>query len=91
LARLVLGAKKMKIELSDTELAVLCDYGTRTNGTGGFQGLAKALYARMNKDTRELDIDDTLLGRSVRYTISYGRGGFQDSFLRPLLRRSMRL
>lgn len=83
----------MKIELSDTEWIVLLDYGTRPslNRSGGFQGLIKALYARTDKARGIMDLDDATLGKAVRCAISYGHGGFQDTFLRPLLRRTLRL
>jgi len=81
----------MTVTLNKEELAVLIDYGMRPNRSGGFQGLTKALYERVNKVTGELEITDELLGRSMRYMISYGRGGFQDSFLRPVFRRLLKL
>jgi hypothetical protein len=82
-----------RVKLNAEELAVLIDYGTRTyKDPGGFQYLIKALYARLDRGTGELDLDDNLLlGRAIRYAICYGPGGFQDSFLRPLFRRTLTL
>jgi hypothetical protein len=83
----------IEIELTPTELAVLVKYGTRPSlkKSGGFQGLIKALYIHTDTATGVMLLDDALLGKAVRYAISYGPGGFQDSFLRPLLRRTCQL
>lgn len=81
----------MKIKLNQQELAKLIDYGSRSNGSGGFQGLTRALYNKVNKETGELDLDDVLLARVMRYAKNYRQGGFQDSFLRPVFRRTLKL
>jgi hypothetical protein len=81
----------MKIKLNQHELAILIDYGSRSNGTGGFQGLTKALYNRVNKSTGELDLDEKLKERIFRYSTRYRKGGFQDSFLRPVFARTLGL
>lgn len=80
-----------RIKLTEKELAVLLDYGTRKyKHPGGFQYLVKAIFARLNQETGELDLsDNALLGRAVHHAVSYGPGGFQDTFLRPLLRRTL--
>ena len=80
-----------KIRLNERELATLIDYGRRANGTGGFQGLTRKLYDRVNKITGELELDDVLLARIIRYATSCRQGGFQDSFLRPVFRRTLNL
>jgi hypothetical protein len=80
-----------KIKINAEELAILFDYGVRSNGSGGFQYLTRLLCALVNKATGELDLTDKQLGRCVRYMINYGRGGFQDSFLRPVFRRVLKL
>lgn len=81
----------MKIQLNKNELAVLVDYGTRRNGSGGFQSLTKALYNRVNKVTGDIELDPVLLERVMRYAKKYRQGGFQDTFLRPVFGRSLRL
>lgn len=81
----------MTIILNKEELAILMDYGRRPNRSGGFQGLTKKLYDRVNKITGELELDDVLLGRIMRYAKNYRQGGFQDSFLRPVFRRTLKL
>ena len=80
-----------KIKLNADELTILFGYGKRANGSGGFQYLTRLLCARINRSTGELNLTDKQLGRCVRYMLSYGRGGFQDSFLRPVFRRVLKL
>ena len=81
----------MKVILNREELAILIDYGSRANKSGGFQNLARALYHRVNKVSGELELDDVLLARIMRYSKNYRQGGFQDSFLRPVFRRTLKL
>lgn len=81
----------MKIQLNKEELAILIDYGSRANKSGGFQNLTRALFQRVNKQTGELELDDVLLARVMRYATHYRQGGFQDSFLRPVFRRTLKL
>ena len=83
----------MKIQLSDTEREILKKYYDaviRVGRSGGFQGLTIMIYEATNA-TGELELTDAQLGRVVRYIISYGPGGFQDSFLRRVFRRVLRL
>jgi len=81
----------MKVTLNREELAILIDYGSRANKSGGFQNLARTLYNRVNKMNGELELDDVLLARIMRYSKNYRQGGFQDSFLRPVFRRTLKL
>jgi hypothetical protein len=81
----------MKIKLNEKELAILLDYGRRANKSGGFQNLARTLYNRVDAITGELELDDVLLARIVRYSKNYRHGGFQDTFLRPVFRRTLNL
>ena len=81
----------MTIQLNKDELAVLIRFGTRAYFTGGFQNLVKALYSRVNKVTGEIELEPVILERLLRYSKKYGRGGFQDTFLRPVFRRSLKL
>jgi hypothetical protein len=77
--------------LNAAELAVLIDFGGRRNLTGGFESLVKQLAALVDKATGRLELEDALLGRTIRYAVKYGTGGFQDTCLRPVLRRALRL
>lgn len=84
----------MKIQLNANELAVLIKYRhdvERVGRSGGFQGLTKLIFACTDTDTGEIDLTDEQLGKCIRYMISYGHGGFQDSFLRPVFRRVLKL
>ena len=83
----------MKIQLNKDELAVLMKYHEavqRVGRSGGFQGLTKLIH-RQTSESGEMELTDEELGRCVRYMISYGPGGFQDSFLRRVFRRVLRL
>jgi hypothetical protein len=79
----------MKIILNKAELAVLVDYGQRRNLTGGFQILTKTLYTRVAPASGELELNEVLAERIVRYMTEYKQGGFQDSFLQPVFRRHL--
>lgn len=83
----------MKIQLNKDELATLTRYYEavkRVGRSGGFQGLTKLVYQKTSL-SGEMELTDEELGRCVRYMISYGPGGFQDSFLRRVFRRVLRL
>ena len=83
----------MKIQLNKDELELLNKYYKavlRVGRSGGFQGLTKMIYQRTSQ-SGEMELTDEELGRCVRYIISYGPGGFQDSFLRRVFRRVLRL
>jgi len=83
----------MKIQLNKEEQEILIKYYKavlRVGRSGGFQGLTKLIYRKTSK-SGEMELTDEELGRCVRYMISYGPGGFQDSFLRRVFRRVLRL
>jgi hypothetical protein len=84
----------MKLQLYKDELALLIKYHRdveRVGRSGGFQGLTRLVYNNTNIETGEMELSDDQLGRCLRYMISYGAGGFQDSFLRPVFRRLLKL
>lgn len=57
------------------------------NGRGGWQTLARALAQALDANTGEIELDDELLGKAVRYA-SYAQGGFQGR-LRDAFRREI--
>ena len=84
----------LKITLNEKELEKLVEYGVRAGrarcagkACGGFQNLARTLHGLVDKCTGELVLDDILIARIIKYSENYKRGGFQDSFLRPVFGR----
>lgn len=52
-------------------------------GNGGFQSLMREMQARMQVRV-EMDLPPEIVSRLDRYSLNYGRGGFQDRLCRLL-------
>lgn len=70
--------------LTADEIAVL---RRPVNGQGGFQMLIGDLNRAVQANGVDLLLDDTLLGRTIRYA-SYAHGGFQNR-LKEAIRRNL--
>jgi hypothetical protein len=78
--------------LNAVELALVRDYGTRRNLTGGFETLAKVIYAHTNNLTGKCELTEPMILRIRHYTNpDYRQGGYQDTCLRPAFRRHLNL
>ena len=77
-------AKPIKLTLTGTEAAQLLEPA----GEGGQQQLADFLRDQLKGGNLDISLDDTELGKLIRYMTQYGSGGFQGrlqrAFRRPL-------
>ena len=59
------------------------------SGDGGHQQLHEEIRAQLQNGNLTIHLDDTELGRVIRYMTQYGSGGFQGrlqrAFRRPLV------
>lgn len=70
------------IILTDEEAAELLRQDPDTEKEGGFQGLFVKLQRQLDQATNELHLDDDDLERIPRYALRYGRGGWENLFIR---------
>ena len=77
-------AKPIKLTLTGTEAVQLLEPA----GEGGQQQLADFLRDQLKGGNLDISLDDTELGKLIRYMTQYGSGGFQGrlqrAFRRPL-------
>ncbi len=68
----------MNVELSDELVALL---QRPVNGRGGFQNLLRKLQGQLSGNV--LTVTEQDVERMVRYSLSYGEGGFQGRLAGP--------
>jgi hypothetical protein len=73
---------KMRVILTVEELAELDRQEPATKARRGWQGLIVGLQQRVNRFTREIDLDERALERIPRYAFDYKRGGWQGRLMR---------
>jgi hypothetical protein len=67
--------------LNEDEMALLFTQEPSTRTDGGFQSLMVALQEATNRETREIELSDSLLERIQRYAFQYGNGGWESRLL----------
>jgi hypothetical protein len=67
--------REFRAELNAQEAEALM---RKVNGTGGFQGLLRALQKGFDRRTGTLTLTADQIERINRYTQQYGAGGFED-------------
>lgn len=76
------GIKSAKIKLSKAEYAELKKQDPSKNSRGGFQSFLINLQNRVNKNTLEIELNQTDLARIEKYKSDPKAGGFQSRFLK---------
>ena len=66
------------VRLTADEIAALDEQEPFTANDGGYQGLLVKLQQQLDRNTNDLQLNDTDLDRIPRYAYDYRQGGWQD-------------
>jgi hypothetical protein len=67
----------MKVKLNAQEIAALDRQDPNTLANGGFQRFLVNQQRKLNRETGEIDLDDSDLDKIRRYAFKYGNGGWE--------------
>ena len=74
------GIRETVVKLNSAEYEALCLQDDASKNKGGFQHFLVGLKARINKQTRELQLSPSDLERIYRYKANPKKGGWQSRF-----------